>query len=62
MTLNLQYENGKLIVFIVKDKLTNEIYGILDTLNNAQNHIEKLSNLGFSDSNMMIDSYRMIEN
>ena len=59
--MNLQYEDGKLIVFVVKNKLPNEIHGILDTLGTAQSHIKKLSNLGFTTDEWKIDAYRMTD-
>ena len=58
----MQYESGRVIVFVVKHKESDKIYGICDTLGTAQDHIVKLSNLGFTDVNMMIEQYRIIEN
>ena len=60
MTLNLQYENGRLIVFVVMNK--ERIQSICDTLGTAQDLIEKLSKLGFTRDDMIIEGYRMMEN
>jgi len=59
--LNPQYDNGRLIVFVIKDKMTNEIHGIVDTIHTAQDHIKKLSNLGFTTTSLIIDAYRVID-
>ena len=62
MSLNLQYQNGHLLVFVLRDKNTNEIYGILDNLDSSQNKIFKLSKIGVVTNNIKIECYRVLSN
>ena len=62
MSLNLQYQNGHLLVFVLRDKNTNEIYGILDNLDSAQNKIFNLSKIGVVTNNIKTECYRVLSN
>ncbi len=62
LPLNLQYQNGHLLVFILTNKNTNEIYGILDNLESAQNKIFNLSKLGIATNDIKTQCYRVLAN
>ena len=60
--LNLQYQNGHLLVFVLRNKNTNEIYGILDNLDSAQNKIFNLSKIGVVTNDIKTECYRVTSN
>lgn len=58
--LNLQYKDGQLLVFVLTNKNTNEIYGILDTVDSADNKKFKLSKLGIPTNDLKTQCYKML--
>ena len=62
MPLNLQYQNGHLLVFVLKNKNTNEIYGILDSLESSKNKIYNLSKLDIKTNDIKTECYRVLSN
>jgi|APSaa5957512535_1039671.scaffolds.fasta_scaffold00674_7 hypothetical protein len=62
MPLNLQYQNGHLLVFVLRNKNTNEIYGILDNLDSAQNKIFNLSKIGVITNDIKTERYKVTSN
>ena len=62
MPLNLEYQNGHLLVFVLRNKNTNEIYAILDNLDSAQNKIFNLSKIGVVTNNIKTECYRVLSN
>lgn len=51
------YQDGKLFIFVLQDKMTNEIHGLCETKESACIHIEKLKNLGIAEPK--INAYRV---